>query len=66
LLLRVKYSQWQFFGSLKATYFREALDFVQIYKKDAMMNSYEIDVHEEESAVELFAKKYNGSRTNLS
>ena len=44
------------FRSLKATYFREALDFVQIYKKDAMMNSYEIDVHEEESAVELFAK----------
>ena len=44
------------FRSLKATYFREALDFVQIYKKDAMMNSFEIDVHEEESAVELFAK----------
>ena len=44
------------FRSLKATYFREALDFVQIYKKDAMMNSYEIDVHEEESAVELFAR----------
>ena len=44
------------FRSLKATYFREALDFVQIYKKDAMMNSFQIDVHEEESAVELFAK----------
>lgn len=44
------------FRTLKATYFREALDFVQIYKKDAMMNSYEIDVHEEESAVELFAR----------
>ena len=44
------------FRSLKATYFREALDFVQIYKKDAMMNSYEIDVHEEESAVEVFAR----------
>ena len=44
------------FRSLKATYFREALDFVQIYKKDAMMNSFEIDVHEEETAVELFAK----------
>ncbi|MAY89998.1 MAG: glycosyl transferase [Rickettsiales bacterium] len=44
------------FRSLKATYFREALDFVQIYKKDAMMNSFEIDVHEEETAVELFAR----------
>ena len=46
----------QFFRSLKATYYREALDFVQIYKKDAIMNMYEIDVHEEETAVELFAK----------
>ena len=44
------------FRSLKATYYREALDFVQIYKKDALMNKYEIDVHEEETAVELFAK----------
>ena len=44
------------FRSLKATYYREALDFVQIYKKDALMNSYEIDVHEEETAVELFAR----------
>ena len=44
------------FRSLKATYYREALDFVQIYKKDALMNAYEIDVHEEEIAVELFAK----------
>ena len=44
------------FRSLKATYYREALDFVQIYKKDAIMNSFEIDVHEEETAVELFAQ----------
>ena len=44
------------FRSLKATYYREALDFVQIYKKDALMNAYDIDVHEEEIAVELFAK----------
>ena len=34
------------FRSLKATYYREALDFVQIYKKDALMNAYDIDVHE--------------------
>ncbi len=44
------------FRSLKATYYREALDFVQIYKKDAIMNAFDIDVHEEETAVELFAK----------
>lgn len=44
------------FRSLKATYYREALDFVQIYKKDALMNNYELDVHEEETAVEMFAK----------
>ena len=44
------------FRSLKATYYREALDFVQIYKKDALMNAYDIDVNEEEIAVELFAK----------
>lgn len=44
------------FRSIKATYYREALDFVQIYKKDALMNKYEIDVHEEETAVEMFAK----------
>ena len=44
------------FRSLKATYYREALDFVQIYKKDALMNNYGLDVHEEETAVEMFAK----------
>ena len=44
------------FRSLKATYYREALDFVQIYKKDAQMNAYDLDVHEEEIAVELFAQ----------
>ncbi len=44
------------FRSLKATYYREALDFVQIYKKDAQMNLFDLDVHEEETAVELFAK----------
>ena len=44
------------FRSLKATYYREALDFVQIFKKDALMNAYDLDVHEEEIAVELFAQ----------
>ena len=44
------------FRSLKATYYREALDFVQIYKKDALMNKFDVDVHEEETAVELFAQ----------
>ena len=44
------------FRSLKATYYREALDFVQIFKKDALMNAYDLDVNEEEIAVELFAQ----------
>ena len=44
------------FRSLKATYFRTALDFVEIYKKDCDMNSIEFDIDKEERAVELFAE----------
>jgi glucosyl-3-phosphoglycerate synthase len=36
------------FRSLKATYYRMALDMVQIYKSDAEMNGLEFDVHKEE------------------
>ena len=39
----------QFSDHLKQPIAKEALDFVQIYKKDAIMNMYEIDVHEEET-----------------
>ncbi len=43
------------FRSLKAAYFRNALDFVEQYKNDAVMNGLDLDVHQEEQAVELFA-----------
>ncbi|WP_303722054.1 hypothetical protein [Malonomonas rubra] len=44
------------FRTVKATYFREALDFVERYYNDALMNGLEIDRHKEEKAVELFAE----------
>ncbi len=44
------------FRSIKATYFRIALDFVETYENDARMNGLSFDVHSEEQAVELFAK----------
>ena len=44
------------FRSLKAAYFRNALDFVERYKNDALINGLKIDVHAEEMAVELFAE----------
>ncbi len=44
------------FRSLKATYYRIALDFVETYHNDAIMNGLKLDVHSEEKAVELFAE----------
>ncbi len=44
------------FRSIKATYFRIALDFVETYNNDAIMNGLSFDIHEEEKAVELFAE----------
>ena len=44
------------FRSIKATYFRVALDFVETYNNDAIMNGLSFDIHEEEKAVELFAE----------
>jgi glucosyl-3-phosphoglycerate synthase len=44
------------FRSLKANYFRIALDFVETYRNDAQMNGLSIDIHKEEQAVELFAR----------
>ena len=43
------------FRSLKATYYRSALDMIDIYRSDAMMNGLKFDSHHEEEAVELFA-----------
>ena len=45
----------EIFRSLKATYFRTALDMIETYYNDARMNGLHVDRHAEESAVELFA-----------
>jgi glucosyl-3-phosphoglycerate synthase len=44
------------FRTLKATYFRIALDYVETYRNDAMMNNLKLDTHCEEKAVEMFAQ----------
>lgn len=44
------------FRTIKATYFRIALDFVETYNNDAIMNGLTLDIHHEEEAVEMFAK----------
>jgi len=44
------------FRSLKATYYRIALDFVETYHNDAVMNGLTLDIHNEEKAVEMFAE----------
>ncbi|WP_196158207.1 glycosyl transferase [Reinekea sp. G2M2-21] len=44
------------FRSLKATYYRIALDFVETCHNDAIMNGLKLDIHQEEKAVEMFAQ----------
>lgn len=44
------------FRSIKATYYRIALDFIEAYHNDALMNGLDLDIHMEEKAVEMFAK----------
>ncbi len=44
------------FRTIKATYFRIALDFVETYRNDAIMNGLDFDIHREEKAVEMFAQ----------
>ncbi|TRX55889.1 glycosyl transferase [Thalassomonas sp. M1454] len=44
------------FRTIKATYYRMALDFIETYKNDAIINGLDLDVHKEEQAVELFAE----------
>lgn len=46
----------EMFRSIKATYFRIALDFIETYHNDAVMNGLSLDIHNEEKAVEMFAK----------
>ena len=43
------------FRSIKATYYRLALDMIDIYRSDAQMNGLIYESHIEEKAVELFA-----------
>ena len=43
------------FRTVKATYYRIALDFIETYYNDAIMNGLTLDRHAEEEAVELFA-----------
>ncbi len=43
------------FRTIKATYYRTALDLIEMYYNDAMMNGLATDRHQEEEAVELFA-----------
>ena len=45
----------EYFRSLKATYYRYALDLIDIYRSDAEMNGFKFDSHTEEKTVELFA-----------
>ncbi|MEO0485181.1 MAG: glycosyl transferase [Pseudomonadota bacterium] len=44
------------FRTLKATYYRCALDLLEAYYNDARMNGLSIDRHKEEQTIELFAE----------
>lgn len=43
------------FRTIKATYYRLAVDLIEMYHHDAIMNGLYTDRHQEEEAVELFA-----------
>ncbi|MGB1557044.1 MAG: glucosyl-3-phosphoglycerate synthase [Oceanococcaceae bacterium] len=43
------------FRSIKATYYRMALDYIETYANDALLNGLRVDIHAEEQAVETFA-----------
>ena len=46
----------EIFRTLKATYYRTALDLLDNYQADAQMNGLSIDRHAEEQKIELFAQ----------
>lgn len=46
----------EIFRTIKATYYRTALDYVERYYSDAVMNGLILDRHHEETAIELFAQ----------
>jgi len=47
----------EIFRTLKATYYRSALDLLESYTADARMNGLRIDRHKEEKMIEMFAQK---------
>ncbi|MBN1987273.1 MAG: hypothetical protein JW761_13265 [Prolixibacteraceae bacterium] len=55
----------EFFRTLKATYWRIALDFVELYKADAVMNGLQYDFHKEEEVIDLFVKNIYQSGINF-
>ncbi|OFC68691.1 glycosyl transferase [Alteromonas confluentis] len=55
----------EMFRSIKATYYRIALDFVETYHNDAVMNGLTLDIHNEEKAVELFASNIMKAGTSF-
>ena len=46
----------EIFRTIKATYYRTALNYLKRYYSDAVMNGLDLDRHSEEKAVELFAQ----------
>lgn len=44
------------FRTIKATYYRTAVDYIERYHSDAIMNGLILDRHGEEKAIELFAQ----------
>ncbi|MBV0912394.1 glycosyltransferase family protein [Anianabacter salinae] len=44
------------FRTLKATYYRSALDLLEFYYHDARMNGLTLDRHSEEASIEMFAE----------
>ena len=42
--------------TIKATYYRQALDMVNFHQADAVLNGLSYDMHKEEEAIELFAE----------
>ena len=46
----------ELFRTIKALYYRRALDIIDNYQNDAAMNNLYVDRHKEESTVELFAQ----------
>lgn len=47
------------FRTIRATYLRIALDYVELYANDAALNGLRLDRHQEEKMVELFAHNLN-------